>query len=212
MAKHGNLLYSDEAVRFIEQIPDPVTKALVNMAFVHLVKKVHLEKRAFPRADLDMLFLVASLEDFFAEHDAIARTLDGEKVGARHEAAPRHSQIKVIRPYKWEGIWVFDDPAVGLDKEALIAGMPELIELATARAGIAEPEKGFLALFSKDPFPTAQVCLEWAREEAGGNVYRWPETGLEGWLCPALFRYFDSAPRRLYVEVRPASEERGKGV
>ena len=109
-------------------------------------------------------------------------------------ATPRHSQIKVIRPYKWEGIWVFDDPAVGLDKEALVAGMPELIEIATAQAGIREPEKGFVALFSKDPFPTAQVCLERVREEGGGNVYRWPAVGREGWLCPALFRYFDQAP------------------
>lgn len=124
---------------------------------------------------------------------------------AEHATTPRQAQIKVIRPYKWEGIWVFDDPAVGLDKEALVAGMPELIEEATSRAGIAEPEKGFMALFSKDPFPTAQVCLEWVREEWGGNVYRWPEVGKEGWLCPALFRYFNEAPKRLYIEVRPAA-------
>jgi pimeloyl-ACP methyl ester carboxylesterase len=121
-----------------------------------------------------------------------------------HAGVPRHTQIKVIRPYKWEGIWVFDDPAVGLDKEALVAGMPELIEIATARAGIAQPEQGFVALFSKDPFPEARVCLEWVREEGGGNVYRWPEVGREGWLCPALFRYFDEAPRRLYIDIRPA--------
>ena len=82
--------------------------------------------------------------------------------------------------------------------------------MATARAGIAEPAKGFVALFSKDPFPTAQVCLEQMREEAGGNVYRWPEAGREGWLCPALLRYFDVAPERLYVEVRPRGEDREK--
>jgi hypothetical protein len=78
----GTLLNCDEAVRFIEQIQDPVTRNLVNMAFVHLVKTVHLEKRDLPRTDLDMLFLVTSLNDFFAEHDVIARTLEGEKVGA----------------------------------------------------------------------------------------------------------------------------------
>jgi hypothetical protein len=126
---------------------------------------------------------------------------------AGHSATPRHSQIKTIRPYKWEGVWVFDDPAVGLDKEALVAGMPELIEIATAKAGIRNPERGFVALFSKDPFPSAQVCLEWVREEGGGNVYRWPEAGREGWLCPALFRYFDHTPQRLYIEVRPASAD-----
>ena len=78
----GTLLNCDEAVRFIEQIQDPVTKNLVNMVFVHLVKRVHLEKRELPRTDLDMLFIVTALKEFFAEHDVIARTLEGEKVGA----------------------------------------------------------------------------------------------------------------------------------
>lgn len=78
----GTLLNCDEAARFIEQIQDPVTKNLVNMAFVHLVKKVYLEKLDQPRTDLDMLFLVTALADFFAEHDIIARTLEGERVGA----------------------------------------------------------------------------------------------------------------------------------
>ena len=81
----GTLLNCDEAVRFIEQIQDSVTRNLVNMAFVHLVKRVHLEKGDRPTADLDMLFLVTSLKDFFAEHEVIARTLEGEKVGAWFE-------------------------------------------------------------------------------------------------------------------------------
>src|SRR4051794_35611811 len=57
----GTLHNGDEAVRFIEQIQDPGTKNLVNMAFVHLVKRVHLEKRARPGTDLDMLFVVRLL-------------------------------------------------------------------------------------------------------------------------------------------------------
>lgn len=83
----GTLLNCDEAVRFIEQIPDPVTKNLVNLAFVHVVKQVHLEQRDRPKTDLDMLFVVTSLKDFFAEHDVIARTLEGETVGAWYEEA-----------------------------------------------------------------------------------------------------------------------------
>jgi len=78
----GTLLNCDEAIRFIEQIQDPVTKNLVNMVFVDLVKRVHLLKRDLPTSDLDMLFLVTSLEELFAEHDVLARTLEGETVGA----------------------------------------------------------------------------------------------------------------------------------
>ena len=82
MDAQGTLLACDEAARFIEEIPDPVTRSLVNMAFVHVVKTVLLEKRAVPSADLDMLFLVKALNEYFSEHEVIARTLEGEKVGA----------------------------------------------------------------------------------------------------------------------------------
>jgi hypothetical protein len=35
-------------------------------------------------------------------------------------------------------------------------------------------------------------------------VYRWPDKGMEGWLCPALLRYFSEAPAKLYVQVKAA--------
>jgi hypothetical protein len=97
MSAPGNLINCDEAVRFIEKIPDPVTKNLVNMAFVDLVKKVHLEKSNRPTIDLDVLFLVTFLKDFFTDHEGIARTLEGEKVGAwfEEEMGPNGSPIKV---------------------------------------------------------------------------------------------------------------------
>ena len=82
MTEQGNLLHCDEALRFIEQIPDAITRNFVNMAFVHMVKKVQLEKRTLPRTDIDMLFLASALNDFFSEHNVLSRTLEGEKVGA----------------------------------------------------------------------------------------------------------------------------------
>jgi hypothetical protein len=85
MAEHGTLRNCDEAMRFIDQIADPITRSFVNMVFVHMVKKVYIEKRDLPQTDVDMLFLVAALADFFSEHDVLARTLAGEKVGAWFE-------------------------------------------------------------------------------------------------------------------------------
>jgi hypothetical protein len=34
----------------------------------------------------------------------------------------------------------------------------------------------------------------------GGNWYTSDDPPMEGWLCPALFRYFDRAPSELYVK------------
>ena len=47
------------------------------------------------------------------------------------------------------------------------------------------------------PFPGYQRELPWVREEDGGNWYSLK--GQEGWLCPAMFRYFDNAPEKLYA-------------
>jgi hypothetical protein len=41
------------------------------------------------------------------------------------------------------------------------------------------------------------------RSEYGGSWYQWPETNMEGWLCPALFKYFPEPPSTLYVRAEP---------
>ena len=112
------------------------------------------------------------------------------------------NSIFVIKPYKWNGLWVFDDPDVGLSREPFVAGVPAMIERATA--DLPHAERGFLAVFSAGYFPDATIVLERVRADGGGNVYRWAETGQEGWLCPARLRYFDQAPERLHIQVRPA--------
>ena len=60
-------------------------------------------------------------------------------------------------------------------------------------------------LFSAAPFPGYTVQLEWRREESGGNWYFCRQLGIEGWLCPALFKYFDRAPAQLYARPEPKS-------
>jgi hypothetical protein len=112
--------------------------------------------------------------------------------------------LMVIVPYKYEGLWVFDDPAVGLNKEPFIAGIDTLIDKATAN--IADPQHGFRAIFSATQFPGANFKLEWRRADSGGNWYYSPEFQQEGWLCPALFKYFKNAPREIYVKVEPREQ------
>jgi hypothetical protein len=48
----------------------------------------------------------------------------------------------VIEPYQWNGIWVFDDPWVGLQQEPFVSGMPEIIELAVREISKAGHEPG----------------------------------------------------------------------
>jgi len=109
--------------------------------------------------------------------------------------------INVIAPYHYLGAWVFDDPRAGLVQEPFVSGADTLIDRAVA--DIPEARSGFLLLFSSSPFPGHQFRLEWRRVEADGNWYYSRDFDIEGWLCPALLRYFDEPPRALYVQVKP---------
>ena len=61
--------------------------------------------------------------------------------------------LMVISPYKYEGIWVFDDEKTGLVREPFIAGADTIIDKAIERKGIRNAGKGFRLLFSSSRFP-----------------------------------------------------------
>lgn len=111
--------------------------------------------------------------------------------------------INVIAPYRYLDMWVFDDPRVGLTAEPFVGGADTMIDQVTA--DIPNAGDGFVMVFSSTPFPGHQFRLEWRGEERGGNVYYSSELEAEGWLCPALFRYFDETPAEIYVQVKSKS-------
>ena len=106
-----------------------------------------------------------------------------------------------IYPYKHEGRWVFDDEKVGLVQEPFVSGADVIIERLASH--IPHAEKGFRLLFSANPFPGFTAQLEWRREELDGNWYYSRALDTEGWLCPALFKYFATAPKNIYVKFEP---------
>jgi len=111
--------------------------------------------------------------------------------------APDNSML-VIEPYRLSGTWVFDDPSVGLVREPFVSGIPEMIDILVS--DIPDADKGFRLIFSAKPFPGYAMKLAWRREEKGGNWYYCEKSKKEGWLCPALFKYFKTAPKEIYAK------------
>lgn len=112
------------------------------------------------------------------------------------------NSIMIIAPYKYKGTWVFDDPATGLVREPFVAGIDTMIDKLVT--GVPDADKGFRALFSATAFPGHTTKLEWRRAEpGGGNWYYSEQFKMEGWLCPALFKYFPEAPKEIYVQAEP---------
>jgi hypothetical protein len=108
--------------------------------------------------------------------------------------------INVIAPYKYLGMWVFDDPRVGLVQEPFVSGADTMIDRAVK--DIPDAERGFALVFSAAPFPGCQISLQWRRADDSGNWYYSPELDMESWLCPALLRYFAEAPQAIYAQAR----------
>ena len=113
------------------------------------------------------------------------------------------NSLLVIQPYRHAGTWVFDDPSTQLVQEPLVSGIPEMIDELVK--DIPNAESGFRLLFSPGPFPSWQAKLEFRRSEYDGSWYYSPTYEREGWLCPALFKYFPSAPREIYVKAESLS-------
>ncbi len=117
------------------------------------------------------------------------------------------NSIMVLKPYKWEGMWVFDDEKTGLVREPFVAGVPEILGALLEHQGIPvkDAKQGFRLIFSAIPFPGHQLSARRLGDEGGGNWYEESVTKARGWLCPALFRYFDIAPDKLHVRVERCS-------
>ena len=113
--------------------------------------------------------------------------------------------ISVIYPYKYEGMWVFDDERAGLDKEPFVEGADTLIDHMVFLKSLQNAEAGFRLMFSAGEFPRYDVKLDWVREGEGGNWYRSEEHQMEGWLCPALFKYFAEVPENIYARFEDKS-------
>jgi len=117
--------------------------------------------------------------------------------------------IMIIHPYFDKGDWVFDDPAAGLKREPFVFGMPEMIDILVK--DIPDARQGFKIFFSASAFPGYSAELDWVREEYGGHWYRWEKMGMEGWLCPALFKYFEKAPSKIFCKPEAKSLSPKKG-
>ncbi len=113
------------------------------------------------------------------------------------------NEINIIQPYWYLDMWVFDDPRVDLSAEPFVGGADTMIDQITE--DIPNAKRGFLMLFSRNPFPNHQFKLDWRRCEGSGNVYYSSDLDAEGWLCPALLRYFEERPSEIYVQVKAMS-------
>ncbi len=129
----------------------------------------------------------------------LRRALDSKAGGTERRGGEMSNVPARIKPYWYNGAWVFDDVQRGLRAKPFIARAPEIVDQVLRRAGL-QPRQPFTVTFGDVELPAEgyQFVLEWVREDSAGHWYRW--AGMDG-LCPALVRYFDAPPKRIYCQV-----------
>ena len=126
--------------------------------------------------------------------------------------------MHLIDPYRdlQSGLWVFDDPARGLEREPFVPVTGVVIDALLAHKHI-EGDR-FSLLFSDGAFPDAHIELTRIDETSEplplttGSWYEAKIVGLKGrlelWLCPALLKYFpDGPPPQLFASVLPPDQD-----
>ena len=82
--------------------------------------------------------------------------------------------------------------------------------LQAKEADMDSVKKGFRMQFSSNRFPQSDIAIQFVREEAGGAWYSvcdspheamqsLVDNQFQGWLCPAMYHYFASAPEHIYM-------------
>lgn len=124
------------------------------------------------------------------------------------------NQINTVEMFFIGKQLVFTDESVGLKNEAMVAGSDLALCSIAEMKGIENWREGFVVTFSGQYFPDHDVCAEWIEGDVTnkavdssqcGNWYKVKlgEIEMPCWLCPALFKYFETSPKNLYVKVSP---------
>jgi len=109
--------------------------------------------------------------------------------------------INVIELYKKDGFWCFDDSSTGLKAEPFMTTATHFIDIMLNKIGKRSAKKP-VAVFSKTPFPEHQFTIERVCDDGvGGTFYSYGGIH-ELWLCPALLKYFETAPSQIFIQVK----------
>ena len=111
------------------------------------------------------------------------------------------NSLFIIFPYKLGTTWVFDDAARGLKQEPFVGDVNKIIDLEVGEA------TKISVTFSDMNFPGANFELVKTdkQESLGGTWYLSPKYLIEGWLCPALLKFFSTPPPKIFIKTETLS-------
>ena len=115
------------------------------------------------------------------------------------------STIYLLQLYKHDGLWCFDHPDMGIEREPFVEGMDAIIDrLQDLHAPGCETP---VLIFSEQlPVLGPSILLMHDHTEMRNgepwNLYYAPGLELEGWLCPVMLKFYPKPPAELHARLR----------
>jgi len=109
------------------------------------------------------------------------------------------NSIFAINPYRWKGLWVFDDPSVELEKEPFVEGADTLLDILT------DYDNECVLLFSTVDVPGFEHTIKKVEDNvSSGTTYNYKTDSIDHdlWLCPALLKYYENPPEKIHFKVK----------
>ena len=110
------------------------------------------------------------------------------------------NSLYIIQPYRDLGTWLFDDESRNIIREPFVLGVPQMIDMYLEQKGIQANK--FTLIFSNKDIPNADAKLIKERDLNEGAWYSLVGTDKEGWICPAILKYYETAPDKLSIIIQ----------
>ena len=108
--------------------------------------------------------------------------------------------MKELTVWREKDTWYFDDKEKGIEREPFVSGSSEIITTMKMYLGI-KTKKVRIQFSDEEDFEYRFVLDHEEYKELNWNLYRDRLFKMRGWLCPVLYRYFDEAPKILYLNL-----------
>ena len=107
--------------------------------------------------------------------------------------------VFVIHAYKKGDLWYFTDEDRKIIAEPFLSDASAIIN--TLADQVDPGAVDCVIEFSGTSFCEETTELSRKSLECGGVWYESKTLNMKGWLCPVFYKYFESAPDKLYVKV-----------
>ena len=116
------------------------------------------------------------------------------------------NSLFTIRPYKHAGLWVFDDPSVGLEREPFVSGADSIIDRFAEQ--IPDAASGFNVIFSAVAFPGSRRRVRMASRRGRRQLVSLGRAGDGRLAVPGAAEVLRRGAEKAVREVRVGTRQR----